>query len=468
MGDTAEIGLIGLGTMGANLALNIADTGHRIAVFNRTTARTHRFAADAGALAARIVPTDTLEAFVSSLARPRRIILMVPAGQPVDDQIAALLPLLDAGDVIVDGGNSDWRDTRRRAADMGAVQLLGLGVSGGAEGARHGPSMMAGGSAEAYAALEPILSGIAAQYQGAPCVAHLGPDGAGHYVKMVHNGIEYADMQLIAEIYGLLRDGMGQGADRIAQIFADWNDGPLSSYLIQITAHVAAATDPDTGQPLLDLIVDRAGQKGTGRWTVIDAQTRAAPLPAVEAAVTARVLSGAADLRAQGASVFADGPGAVALDTDTLEAALIAAKVLAYSQGFSLLGVAGAEEDWALPLPDIARIWRAGCIIRSAMLDDMAGALQASPETPLAFAPSFAGLLRTHIPALRSVVAVAVTAGLPVPALAATLAYFDSIRQARGTANMIQAQRDFFGAHGVERTDRPGASGLNLPWPPLV
>jgi 6-phosphogluconate dehydrogenase len=277
--DTAEIGLIGLGTMGANLALNIAETGHKIAVWNRTAARTAAFVAEADDLAANIVPTTQLTEFVAAIARPRRIILMVPAGGAVDDQIAALQPLIDAGDVIVDAGNSDWQDTGRRAKALAAAQIefLGLGVSGGAEGARSGPSMMAGGSERAWTALAPVLQVIAARFAHDPCVAHLGPDGAGHYVKMVHNGIEYADMQMIAEIYGVMRDGMGQGAGAIGDVFARWNTGPLASYLIEITAEVAGTVDAATGQPLIDLIVDRAGQKGTGRWTVIDAQTRAAP-----------------------------------------------------------------------------------------------------------------------------------------------------------------------------------------------
>jgi len=464
--DTAEIGLIGLGTMGGNLALNIAETGHRIAVWNRTPARTRAFMVEADDLAPNIVPCAQLAEFVAAIARPRRIILMVPAGDAVDDQIAALRPLVDAGDVIVDAGNSDWQDTRRRAAALAAtgIEFLGLGVSGGAEGARHGPSMMAGGSERAWAALAPVLQVIAARFAHDPCVAHLGPDGAGHYVKMVHNGIEYADMQMIAEIYGLMRDGMGQGAGAIGETFARWNAGPLASYLIEITAEVAQAIDAATGQPLIDLIVDRAGQKGTGRWTVIDAQTRAAPLPAVEAAVMARVLSGAAEARLAGAALFGGPIDALDLAEAELESALFAGKILAYSQGFSLLSTASADETWALPLPRIAQIWRAGCIIRSALLDDMATALTESADTRLAFAPAFAAHLAAHVPSLRRVVAAAMAAGVPVPALAANLGYFDMLRQARGTANLVQAQRDRFGEHGFARSDRPGQTGLHGPW----
>ncbi|MDG3042526.1 NADP-dependent phosphogluconate dehydrogenase [Roseicyclus marinus] len=463
--DTAEIGLIGLGTMGANLALNIAETGHKIAVFNRTDSRTHAFVEGAGDLAAMIVPTTDLAAFVAAIARPRRIVLMVPAGKAVDEQIKALRPHLDPGDVIVDAGNSDWQDTGRRARALATEDLdfLGLGVSGGAEGARNGPSMMAGGSDRAWSAMKPVLRVIAARFEGAPCVAHLGPEGAGHYVKMVHNGIEYADMQMIAEIYGLMRDGMDRTATRIGDSFARWNEGPLASYLVEITAEVARATDPDSDTPLLDLIRDSAGQKGTGRWTVIDAQTRAAPLPAVEAAVTARVLSGAEDLRQQGAEMFGGTEPLDLSDTD-LESALIAGKIIAYAQGFALLSTASREEDWSLPLPRIAEIWRAGCIIRSAMLDDMAKALNEAPDAQLAFAPAFADQLRAHMPALRRTVAAASAAGLPVPALASGLGWFDTLRQARGTANLIQGLRDRFGAHGFERVDRPGETDLHGPW----
>ncbi len=464
MAETASIGLIGLGTMGANLALNIASHGHKIAVFNRTPAKTTQFVAEAGDLAATIVPTESLEDFVARLETPRRIILMVPAGRAVDDQIAALTPLLAEGDILVDAGNSDWQDTGRRERALGDIHFLGLGVSGGAEGARHGPSMMAGGTDHAYGALAPVLADIAADFRGSPCVAHLGPEGAGHYVKMVHNGIEYADMQLIAEIYGLMRDGMGRSAAEIGAVFDHWNTGPLTSYLIEITGQVSAATDPHTGAPMLDVIADKAGQKGTGRWTVIDAQTRAAPLPAVEAAVTARVLSGDMARRAEGEALFGAAQGGVDLDDATLEGALLAGKILAYSQGFALLARASAEEGWSLPLPRIAEIWRAGCIIRSDLLDDMARALTDAPDLPLAFAPDFARRLETHLPALRQVVAQAALAGLPTPALSASLAYFDALRQARGTANMIQAQRDFFGEHGFERLDRPGETGLHGPW----
>jgi 6-phosphogluconate dehydrogenase len=467
MSENATIGLIGLGTMGANLALNIAEAGHRIAVFNRSPERTRSFHAGAGEPAHRIVPTETLAAFVDAIASPRMILMMVPAGAPVTEQIDALTPLLSPGDILIDGGNSDWKDSeeRARALQDRGLKFLGLGVSGGAEGARHGPSLMAGGHPDAWDAAEPILTSIAAKFGDSPCAAYFGAGGAGHYVKTVHNGIEYADMQMIAETYGLMRDGQGRAAADIAGVFARWNGGPLESYLIEISAEVAAAQDPDSGVPMLDVIADRAGQKGTGRWTVIDAQRRAAPLPTVEAAVSARVLSGEATLRAEGAGLFPEAGPLAPLEDGDLEAALLAGKILAYSQGFTLLSRARVEEGWTMPLETVARTWRAGCIIRSAMLDDMAGALAGSdPDLPLAFAPGFSGMLSEALPALRTVIAAATRAGLPVPALSAALQHFDQMRQARGTANMIQALRDRFGAHGFERVDRPGETGLHGPW----
>jgi 6-phosphogluconate dehydrogenase len=467
MTPTAEIGLIGLGTMGQNLALNIADNGFQIAVYNRTTATTTAFVEQAGALAAKLIPTETLEGFVANLSHPRKIILMVPAGAPVDAQIEALRPLLAPGDLIIDGGNSDWHDTNRRAANAAPLNFLGLGVSGGSEGARYGPSMMAGGPVAAYDAVAPILRAIAADYHGTPCVAHLGPDGAGHYVKMIHNGIEYADMQMIAEVYGVMRDGMGLQAPDMAPIFARWNDGTLQSYLIEITAKIARSVDVGTGAPVLDVIKDSAGQKGTGRWTVIEAHERATPIPAIEAAVVARILSSQFDARAAGQDLFGPAPTALttgALSEGVLEQALIAGKIIAYTQGFNLLAQASAEEGWNLALPQVAEIWREGCIIRSAMLNDMAAALADAPTRPLIMAPHFADLMRACLPALRQTVSVGAAHGLAMPALASALAYVDTMRTARGTANMLQAQRDFFGAHGFERLDRPGETGHHGPW----
>ena len=389
---------------------------------------------------------------------------MVPAGDPVDDQIAALRPLLDAGDMILDGGNANFHDTNRRARDAGDLVHLGLGVSGGEDGARHGPSIMGGGPRDAWDHVAPILTAIAAKHDGDPCAAWLGADGAGHFVKAVHNGIEYADMQQIAEAYGVMRDGLGMEAGAIAQVFERWNDGPLQSYLIEISAKVAAATEE--GTPILDLIVDAAGQKGTGRWTAIEAQHLAAPVPAIEAAVVARNLSSRRDARAAAQDRFGAAPRRLphdSLSLDQLEQALLAAKVLAYAQGFGMIAAASEAFDWALPLPRIAQIWRAGCIIRSGMLDDMASTLKDAPDGDLMMAEPFAGMLERSHDALRQVVAQGALHGLAMPALAACLAYFDARRTARGTANMIQGQRDYFGRHGFERLDRHG-SGLHGPW----
>ncbi|WP_299968665.1 NADP-dependent phosphogluconate dehydrogenase [uncultured Roseobacter sp.] len=465
--SAAEIGVIGLGTMGAMLALNIADNGFAVAVHNRTTARIPEFMDKAGDLAPRISPHDTLEDFVAGLARPRNIILMVPAGEAVDAQIAQLRPLLDTDDMIIDAGNANFHDTQRRAAeaDAAGVPYLGIGVSGGAEGARFGPSIMGGGTQEAWDRVGHILSAIAATHEDQPCATFMGTGGAGHFVKTVHNGIEYADMQLIAEAYGVMRDGLGKQAAECGAVFDDWNTGPLQSYLIEISGKVAAATDPVTGNPMLDMILDRAGQKGTGRWTVIESQMLGTAVPVIEAAVVARNLSAARDLRLAGVEAFGTSDrtiAAEALSLDDLEQALIAGKVLCYAQGFELLAKASADYGWDLPMAEIAEVWRAGCIIRSAMLNDMASALSDAPERNLALAPFFQQILKDNMSGLRKVTTVAMGAGQPVPALAGALSYFDTLTSARTTANMLQAQRDYFGAHSFERVDQPGAH--HGPW----
>ncbi|WP_421849407.1 NADP-dependent phosphogluconate dehydrogenase [Oricola sp.] len=465
--SSAQIGLIGLGTMGAMLSLNIAEKGFPVAVYNRTAARTRDFVANAGELAANIVPAKSLEEFVAAITPPRNIILMIPAGEPVDEQIAALRPLLDGDDLIIDAGNANFHDTDRRARDAAAagVPYLGIGVSGGEEGARHGPSIMGGGTQAAWARVAPVLQAIAAKYEGQPCAVYMGPDGAGHFVKTVHNGIEYADMQMIAEIYGIMRDGLGQDAKRVGETFAAWNGGPLRSYLVEITGEIGAATDPDTGRPVLDIILDRAGQKGTGRWTVIEAQHLGAPIPVIEAAVTARNVSAALATRKSGEALFGAAPSGLpagAVSDAMLESALIAGKVMCYAQGFDLLRAAGTAFGWSLPMPAVAEVWREGCIIRSAMLNDMATALADDADRNLMFAPYFADLVGRHVPALRKTVALALTHGQPVPALSAALTWFDMMRTGRSTANMVQAQRDFFGAHSFERVDRDGAH--HGPW----
>ena len=463
--STAEIGLIGLGTMGAALALNIADNGFDVAVWNRTAEKTQQFHAAAGDLANKITPTQTLKDLVAAIKEPRAIILMVPAGQPVDDQITALRPLLGADDMIIDAGNANFHDTNRRMKEAGDLPFLGIGVSGGEEGARFGPSIMGGGRREHWDRVAHILTAIAAKHQGQACATWMGEAGAGHFVKAVHNGIEYADMQMISEVYGIMRDGLSMDHPAIAETFAAWDKGPLHSYLIEISGKVAAAVDPKTGHPMLDVIVDAAGQKGTGRWTVIEAQHLAAPIPAIEAAVVARNLSSQTDARAAGEKLFGTAPHHIAHDVlslKTLEEALIAGKILCYAQGFGMIDKASQAFDWALPLPAIAEVWREGCIIRSEMLDDMATALRDHPERNLMMAPKFADTLKQTHGALRQVVAQAALHGLALPALSSGLAYFDAMRTARGTANMIQGQRDFFGAHGFARVD--GGSGHHGPW----
>ncbi len=464
MTEQARIGLIGLGTMGAALALNIAEKGFAIAVWNRTTAVTHQFKADAGTLSDRVIPTESLADLVAAIAKPRTIILMVPAGQAVDDQIAALAPLLDADDLIVDAGNANFHDTNRRNAAGLPVRFLGMGVSGGEEGARHGPSIMGGGARADWDRIADILTAISAKAEdGTACATWMGEAGAGHFVKTVHNGIEYADMQMIAEVYGVMRDGLGMEAAAIAATFARWNEGPLKSYLVEISAAVAAASDPLTGKPMLDVILDAAGQKGTGRWTAIEAQHLSAPVPVIEAAVAARNLSARRAERLAGEAVFGPAPQAVTgLPLDALEHALIAGKILCYAQGFAMIDGAARDFGWAMPLPDIARVWRAGCIIRSSMLNDMAAALTEDPARNLILAPAFADRLKASVPALRQVVAAGALNGLALPALSAGLAWFDMARTARGTANMIQGQRDFFGAHGFDRLD--GADRHHGPW----
>lgn len=458
-----EIGLIGLGTMGAALALNIAEKGFLIAVWNRTGHVTRDFHASAGDLAARITPTQTLADLVAATRPPRAIILMVPAGSAVDDQLAALTGLLGPDDLVIDAGNANFHDTNRRTAANLPFRFMGIGVSGGEEGARHGPAVMAGGAAEDWARMAPVLQAIAARAEGgSPCADHMGPAGAGHFVKAVHNGIEYADMQMIAEVYGVMRDGLDMGAQAIGLTFQRWNEGILRSYLVEISGKVAMAGDAPSGGALLDVILDAAGQKGTGRWTVIEAQNLAAPIPVIEAAVMARNVSARLAERAAGEALF--GKGAVRVDglsPDDLEQALIAGKILCYAQGFAMMTAAGRDFGWALDMPAIARVWRAGCIIRSAMLNDMAGALAEDPGRNLMLAPFFADLLRQSVPALRRVVAAGALHGLACPALSSGLAWFDMMRTARGTANMIQGQRDFFGLHGFKRLD-----GLDLPHGP--
>jgi 6-phosphogluconate dehydrogenase len=457
----ANMGLIGVGTMGSALALNIAENGHDIAIWNLDLAPVDALIASAGDLAPRLIRCDEISNLVHALSAPRAIILLVPAGKAVDKCIDELLPLLSSGDTIIDGGNSDFRDTIERTKRLEEVGLayLGIGVSGGAEGARRGPSMMAGGTSATYEAVEPVLTAIAAKYNGDPCVAHLGPDGAGHFVKTVHNGIEYADMQMIAEVYGFLRDGEGHPAGEIASFFRRWNQGALESYLMGVTAEVLATKDPKTGEDIVDLIVDQAGQKGTGRWTVIEAIRMGQSASIIEAAVGARVLSSEKITREIAAPLLlpAGIDTLVNFSEQDLESALIVGRILAYAQGFRILNAASDEFKWELDFARIAEIWRAGCIIRSAMLDDIAEAFRTDlPDGRLVLSEHFIEVLTQNVAGLRRVVAAAALRGLPVPALAAALSWFDTLRQARGTTDLIQAQRDFFGAHSFQRVDFEG------------
>ena len=457
----ANMGLIGVGTMGSALALNIAENGHDVAIWNLDLSAVDALIASAGDLAPRLIRCDEISNLVHALPAPRAIILLVPAGKAVDKCIDELLPLLSSGDTIIDGGNSDFRDTIERTKRLEEVGLayLGIGVSGGAEGARRGPSMMAGGTSATYEAVEPVLTAIAAKYNGDPCVAHLGPDGAGHFVKTVHNGIEYADMQMIAEVYGFLRDGEGHPAGEIASFFRRWNQGALESYLMGVTAEVLATKDPKTGEDIVDLIVDQAGQKGTGRWTVIEAIRMGQSASIIEAAVGARVLSSEKITREIAAPLLlpAGIDTLVNFSEQDLESALIVGRILAYAQGFRILNAASDEFKWELDFARIAEIWRAGCIIRSAMLDDIAEAFRTDlPDGRLVLSEHFIEVLTQNVAGLRRVVAAAALRGLPVPALAAALSWFDTLRQARGTTDLIQAQRDFFGAHSFQRVDFEG------------
>lgn len=467
----AEIGLIGLGVMGANLALNIAEKGNKIAVFNRTVERTREFVQEAGALSDQVIGCETIEEFVAAIRPPRPIIIMIKAGDPVDQQMALLKPYLSAGDIMIDAGNANFRDTMRRfdALKDSGLTFIGMGVSGGEEGARHGPSIMVGGTEESWKRVEKVLTSIAAKYNDEPCVAWLGENGAGHFVKTIHNGIEYADMQMIAEIYGILRDGLKMSADEIGQVFGTWNKGRLESYLIEITEKVLHVADPITGKPIVDMILDKAGQKGTGKWSAIEAQTMGIPATGIEAAVAARSISSMKEEREAAEKVLglpAVAPLAVADKAaflKDLEDALLAGKIGAYAQGFAVMAGASKEFGWNLPMPTIARIWRAGCIIRSQFLDEITSAFTKAPDAAnLIVTPAFAGLVKETDGALRRVVSAAALGGLPVPALASALGYFDSYRRGRGTANIIQAQRDFFGAHGFDRVD--GADSHHGPW----
>jgi len=458
---SAEIGVTGLGVMGRNLARNFARHGFATALHNRTAARTDEVMENFGH-EGTFVPGRTAQEFVDSLQRPRRIVIMVNAGPATDAVIDEFAPLLEPGDMLIDGGNAHFKDTRRREASLKTNQIhfVGMGVSGGEEGALNGPSIMPGGSAQSYKDLGPMLETIAAQVDGTPCCTHVGPDGAGHFVKMVHNGIEYADMQLIAEAYDLLRHAAGYQPPQIADIFRTWNQGRLDSYLIQITAEVLAHTDQTTGQPFVDIVLDQAEQKGTGRWTVQDALDLGVPVSGIAEAVFARSLSGHADLRAAARGL--PGPAQPPLPDpkefgDKVEHALYASKVVSYAQGWNMIAAGSKEYNWDIDLAAMATIWRGGCIIRAKFLDRIRAAYSANPTLPTLLAdPDFAKEIADAQDAWRDVVATAVRLGVPVPGFSAALSYYDALRARRLPAALIQGLRDYFGAHTYHRTDRPG------------
>ncbi|GAC1654835.1 MAG: NADP-dependent phosphogluconate dehydrogenase [Candidatus Dormibacteraceae bacterium] len=460
MGE-AEFGVFGLAVMGMNLARNIAGHGIPVAVYNRTQARTDRLIADHGG-EGDFTPSGTVAEFVASIRRPRPILLMVKAGEPVDAAIAELIPLLSPGDIMIDGGNSNFEDTRRRTREVEArgILYLGTGVSGGEEGALRGPSIMPGGSPAAYARVESVLTRIAAVVDGTPCCTYIGADGAGHYVKMVHNGIEYADIQLIAESYDLMGQALGLDAGKQAEVFREWNRGELDSYLVQITAEVLDKQDAG-GAHLVDSIVDEAAQKGTGKWTSQSALDLGVPLTGITEAVFARFLSAQRLQRGRAAAVL-PGPAARSpLESDFVNAirdALYASKVVAYAQGFEQMSAAAIEYGWELDLGAIATIWRGGCIIRARFLDRIREAYDADPHLQsLLLAPYFLDALRRCQASWRRVVGVAVELGVPVPAFSSSLAYYDGYRRQRSPANLIQGLRDYFGAHTYRRLDRDGS-----------
>ncbi|WP_328864501.1 NADP-dependent phosphogluconate dehydrogenase [Streptomyces sp. NBC_00304] len=464
MSGTAQIGVTGLAVMGRNLARNFARNGFTVAVHNRTAAKTDALVEDFGD-EGTFIAAHTPQEFVESLERPRRLVVMVKAGEPTDAVIQEFAALLEEGDVIIDGGNAHFEDTRRRERELRerGIHFVGAGISGGEEGALNGPSIMPGGSDESYASLGPMLEKISAKAKdGAPCVTHIGPDGAGHFVKMTHNGIEYADMQLIGEAYQLLRDVAGYSPAQIADTFRTWNTGRLDSYLIEITAEVLSQVDAATGKPFVDVVLDQAEQKGTGRWTVQIALDLGVPVSAIAEAVFARSVSGHAALRE--ASRHLAGPAArrlgkdeAAAFADQVEQALYASKIVSYTQGFHEIAAGSETYDWDIDLGRVAAIWRGGCIIRAAFLDRITSAYEARADLPSLLADkSFAREIAAAQDDWRAVVATAVTQGVPTPAFAATLAYYDSLRAERLPAALTQGQRDYFGAHTYRRVDRDG------------
>ncbi|KAF1303334.1 NADP-dependent phosphogluconate dehydrogenase [Candidatus Enterococcus willemsii] len=459
-----QIGVVGMAVMGKNLALNIESRGYSVALYNRTGSKTEEVVNENPDK--NLKGTYSVEEFVNSIEKPRRIVLMVQAGRGTDATIQTLLPHLDKGDVLIDGGNTFFQDTIRRSnelADSG-INFIGTGVSGGEEGALKGPSIMPGGQKEAYELVAPILEQISAKAEdGTPCVTYIGPDGAGHYVKMVHNGIEYGDMQLIAESYDLMKNILGLSVDEMADIFAEWNKGELDSFLIEITADILTRKDDlGTGQPIVDVILDAAGNKGTGKWTSQSALDLGVPLPLITESVFARYISAYKDERVQASKILPK-PATYTFDGDKKEfiekirQALYFSKIMSYAQGFAQLRSASKEYNWGLPFGEIAKIWRAGCIIRAQFLQKITDAYDKEADLEnLLLDDYFKDITANYQQAVRDVVALAVQAGVPVPTFSSAISYFDSYRSDRLPANIIQAQRDYFGAHTYERTDREG------------
>ena len=472
MRASCDLGLIGLAVMGQNLVLNIESRGFEVAVYNRSADTTDAFVALHRGK--RLHGAHELADFVAMLKQPRTVMLMVKAGRAVDAVIEQLVPLLQEGDIVIDGGNSHYSDTERRSSELAArgLRFVGAGVSGGEEGARKGPSIMPGGPASTWQVLRPIFESIAAKVDGQPCVMHIGDGGAGHFVKMVHNGIEYGDMQLICEAYAMFQ-AAGMSTDEMAAVFEDWNEGALQSYLIQITGKILRQRDPASGQPVVDLILDKAGQKGTGQWTLMSAADNAVVISTINAAVEARVLSSMKATRVVASGMLQGPTPALAGERTAMVAnvrqALYASKIVSYAQGFDLMRTMGTRRGWTLDLGGIAGIWRGGCIIRARFLNHITQAYREDPGlSNLMLAAFFRDALNASQSAWRDVVATAVRAGIPVPAMSASLAYFDAFRSARLPANLLQAQRDFFGAHTYERTDRAAGESFHTNWPEVI
>jgi 6-phosphogluconate dehydrogenase len=457
-----QIGVIGLAVMGKNLALNIESKGYSVAVYNRSREKTDEFLKEAQGK--NIVGTYSIEEFVNALEKPRKILLMVKAGAPTDATIEQLKPYLEKGDILIDGGNTYFKDTQRRNKELAelGIHFIGTGVSGGEEGALKGPSIMPGGQKEAHELVRPIFEAIAAKVDGEPCTTYIGPDGAGHYVKMVHNGIEYGDMQLIAEAYFLLKHVLGLNAQELHEVFAEWNKGELNSYLIEITADIFTKIDEETGKPLVDVILDKAGQKGTGKWTSQNALDLGVPLPIITESVFARFISAMKDERVK-ASKLLSGPAVKPFEGDrshfieAVRRALYMSKICSYAQGFAQMKAASDEYNWDLQYGNIAMIFRGGCIIRAQFLQKIKEAYDRDSQLPnLLLDPYFKEIVENYQEALREMIAIAVMRGIPVPAFSSALAYYDSYRMETLPANLIQAQRDYFGAHTYERVDKEG------------